>query len=146
MSAWLTRVKRWTSQLANQPRQNATNRMIAVVMINSVLFIGGVLCAVGRGCFTAWRGLFNTLERCFYLGHGFRLPQFEFDPAVRFSAILCVVGGDGLFLTVAAHLVAGGKHTAVAQRVDNGLSALLAKLEVHFLAALAVRMPGDDQG
>jgi len=39
MSPPETRVKRCTSQWANQPKAKATNRMIAMAMMNSVLFI-----------------------------------------------------------------------------------------------------------
>src|SRR6056297_2244497 len=102
----LTRVNLCTSQLANHPSAKATNRMIAVVMTNSVLLIGSLFAGVvGIG--------FLRVRFCHAFGHAvegafgcrrgrFRADQAELDPAVFLAAFFGVVFRDGAFLAIPA--------------------------------------------
>src|SRR6056297_2669112 len=114
-------MNRCTSQFANQPMQKATNRTMAVAIMNSVLFILGAFLIPVCACpvyifdrlFKAFKGCFLWLDR---LG----ADQLEFNPAVGLAAFLGAVVSDRVTFGIALGGERRGQNPAQAQFVENG--------------------------
>src|SRR6056297_228367 len=142
-SAAPTRMKRCTSQLANQPMQNATNSTMAVAMINSVLFIRGLVLLGLVRVLPFFPRILEAFKRCLLLNHRLGSDNLEFDAAVDLAALLGTVIGNRSALAIPLGLDGRGQHAPQPQFVEHRARPLKAQLSVHFLAALAVGMAAD---